>query len=416
MSPPPLLWDRTLEAWGQIQTIPDGTRVPNYPSAQCLRDTKTCISVTVRNKPGLPAPSHFPTLKGWNPENLDEWVFTADPLIIGPANNRVLDITRAPAPAGYQVRILGTRLGPDEWPKSIAVAIPHGLPEDQPVSFLVWYQNIPAQAKGTTVFHNFHPPLGWDWLYYQYWNVLNFNSIPICRSWTAFGLPYQLTFAKKKFVLVLPQIPFETQANDPRINKLLSGATVGRILAELQQMLAPKLEGTPPPKHVAMAGFSNGNLILEHFFRRLLKSTDHADRAMLATIKEAYAFAPPEATWAGDQVLQTLQSWRAATSDGVIRAYTHSHYSSGHTHLLGAKNAKLVQPDKPIEISDHSGRATLAYLPYQSTDNIWKRTFRTVQTLLHPVRCTARTFDFANVHHWIPALMLTDAARRSPFL
>ncbi|WP_336212257.1 hypothetical protein [Nonomuraea sp. LPB2021202275-12-8] len=402
------LIDRTDESWRRLKAVPDGSAVPPEPSALCLSDTKACMAGTRRT---ATVPSYFPRLTGWDPIHFEDWIFAQSPLLIGAAGKRELNITIGkPAPSGYTVKIFSTDFGSDLWPMATAVAIPKDIPTDRPPSFLVLFQNTPMQNPTDSSYRHFRPPWGWDWLYLQFWRWFGLHTVPICTSWTAWGLPYQLTRANKKFVLVIPQMPVDTLARDPGRYALLSGEAMSRLLSSLQAAITPEAAGEPA--HVALAGFSNGNLILADFFKHnLAKGAAAADRAMAEKVKETYVLAPPEQEWAGTAILDQCRAWKAAVPAGVIRAYTHAVYGTAYERLLGRR---VVTKDVPFDGDNAAGDISLSYLPYTPADNVWSRTCKTLGTKVPNCPCARVGFD--NVHHWIPALCLTHAAARSPFL
>ncbi|RJL35948.1 hypothetical protein [Bailinhaonella thermotolerans] len=411
---PVTLRDRTADAFTRLMTLPDGVAVPAEPSALCLKDTKACVKGAKRSVP-TDVPSYFPGLKSWDPPDFADWIFTAAPLLTGPAQARLLNVSVAkPAPAGYTVNVFASGFGsPDLWPMAVAVATPKGLPDDKPSSFLVLFQNTPMQDPTSNAYRFFEPPWGWDWLFYQFWRWFGLINVPICANWAAWGLPYQLTRAGKKFVLVIPQMPIDTLARDPARYAPLSGERLARLLGAIQQIVAPNAGGADPA-HVALAGFSNGNLVLSSFLKNnLAKHAAAADRAMLEKIREIYVFAPPEQQWAGAEIFDSCAAWKAAVPAGVLRAYTHAVYDLAYEKLLGRR---AVNAGVPFDGDNKAGDLSLSYLPYTPADNVWTRACQgTLKRTVPKCACAAKV-GFDNVHHWIPGLALTHAAARSPFL
>lgn len=151
-----------------------------------------------------------------------------------------------------------------------------------------------------------------------------------------------------------------------------------------------------------------------------LASGDPISRNFLNTkVSEIYVFDPPEAS--GDADLHSVASWKNASSSvgtKVVRAYVHKLYPTGFQDLFGAA-AAAIQSDTPAFLETPSGEASLVYLPIGAdpTSNIWTRSCNAVTALLSGIpgvpQCQCASWSFEKVHHTIPALFLTDAARRS---
>ena len=433
-----VLNDVTASTWSNRLPVPDGRSVPRDPSALCLQNIDACRRGTKRDTPGIVLP-HFLAATSWDPLDFDGrsvnigsgtsrlppgWIFV-QPGILGSAGDRLAMAFTAPAPAGHTIRVFRTEIdhSVDVWPMSILVAVPAGFEPSRPFSMLVYLQNTPQQDP-SDFYRYFKPPFGWDWMVLQHWRWLNYSNIPLVQNWNAFGLAYQLAQARKDFILVIPQMPVASVADDPRMHPLLAGSVMRELLIVLRDFLFPSaFEGRLD--NVALAAFSDGNNVLTNFLTRNLGAAkSSADYTFLADeVNEIYCFDPPQENRFGSAVIEASLRWKTTEKAGrqkVIRVYSQNFYDPVYHRLLpNARSAGLRAGAQFI--GERSGRdVSLAYLPRRTDGrDVWVNSGieqypRVLSTATTPYNRSMASWE--NIHHWIPALFLVDAARRSPFV
>jgi len=429
------LRDVTATTWTTLSNPPTGQAVPVEPSAECLRDVKTCKLQTANRKDLKP---HFARNRDWDPRPLPDitrpisWPFLKPSLFKRSAIAKwdVLDLAFVRQPvAGYTVKVYSvTYDGNERPPRFVAVAVPMDLDVSKPPPFLVHYKHIPGQDEREHLFTHFRP-LGFDWLYFDIWNWLVYNAqlvsgdtfaadMPfILKQQGSFGFPYQLRHANKPYVIVLPQISrvFDQATKQLRDYQLYSAATLRQILLAIQGDILPIHGDTL--SHVAISANSSGCNVLAKFLTGNVAAANRDPQAgtfMNDEFNELFVLDPPEGF--ADPMIAAMSGWLKLTSGRStfkgksVRFYTHS-FPSTATSLAGGKanpfkrgkNGLAESPDK---------RVSVAYLPFdRDGDDVWQQTY---DEILPDGRLRVNNFDF--VHHAIPALCLTHAAARSLYV
>jgi hypothetical protein len=430
-----VLNDVTSTTWSNRLPVPDGRSLPRDPSALCLQNVGACQTATRRNPP-----THFVAAPSWDPMDFDgrpltvggspagrlppAWLFVK-PGILGGSGDRLAMESASPAVGGHTVRVFRTEIqgSTDVWPMGVLVAVPSGHELPQPFSLLVYLQNTPQQEVGD-FYRYFKAPFGWDWTFLQHWRWLNYSNLPLVHPWNAFGLAYQLARSGKNFILVVPQMPVAKVADDPRLHPLLAGSVMRQLLAVVRDVLFPAaFEGRF--HSVALAAFSDGNNVLANFLTRNLGAgSSSADRAFVTDeVDEIFSFDPPQQSIFGNAVIQAALRWKATETTGrrkVVRVYSQHFYDPAYHSLLPAAKAAGLRAGVEFVGERRDRDVSLAYLPRRSDrPDVWVNT----GTELHPRVLPAgtapydrRVASWENVHHWMPALFLVDAARRSPFI
>jgi hypothetical protein len=427
------LKDVTAETWKTLSNPPDGSATPPQASAFCLKDVATCKKETVRvkDKP------FYARNSDWNPRPLPSitkpisWPFLKSPVLtkssIAKWDILNLDFVAAP-PAGYTVRVYSVThaAGASLPPQFVGVAFPMDLDPTAPPPFLVHYKHVPGQGSGPLFKH--FDPLGYDWLRYEIWSWLVFNAgqIPgagmlvdmpfLSDQQFSFGFCYQLRQVSKPYVIVLPHVSrvFDPATKKLRDYQLYSASTLRSMLLAIQKEIL-SIDGGPL-SHVAISTNSSGCNVLSTFLTESVaaaKTDKQTATFMKDELNELFVLDPPENF--GDAMVASLEPWRklaptsGPTQGKCVRFYTHS-FTKSFATLAGGAN-----PFKSGVAGFWESKAkteSLAYLPFsRDLDDVWQHTYDEIVP-----GGTMPVSNFAFVHHAIPALCLTDAARRSLFV
>ncbi|MEU7789875.1 hypothetical protein [Amycolatopsis sp. NPDC049159] len=430
------LRDVTATTWTTLSNPPTGQAVPVEPSAECLRDVKTCKLQTANRKDEKP---FLARNRNWDPLPLPDvtkpisWPFLKPSLFKRSAFAKwdVLDLefVRQP-PAGYTVKVYSVTYDGDERPpRFVAVAVPMDLDTSKPPPFLVHYKHIPGQDEKAHLFTHFRP-LGFDWLYYDIWSWWVYNARPgaggsvkvdmpfLSPQQGSFGFPYQLRHANKPYVVVLPQISrvFDQATRQLRDYQLYSAATLRTLLLAIQGDILPIHGDTL--SHVAISANSSGCNVVAKFLTdnvAAAKRDPTAGTFMNDEFNEFFVFDPPDGFT--DPMIAAAGGWSKLTSGRStakgksVRFYTHS-FPTATTALTGGKANPFTRGKNGLAESPDK-RVSVAYLPFDARDgnDVWQQTY---DENLPDGRLRVNNFDF--VHHAIPALCLTDAAARSLYV
>lgn len=238
--------------------------------------------------------------------------------------------------------------------------IPSGPGEDRlgPSFAEICHKRKSPQDKSCDVFNLKPYPWNWDFLFYVFWNYLNYRCDPLTYNderWRfgrfqtlpngtrlplqendekfSFGLPYQIQAAGKPLVLVLPIAGVRTHGD------FRDASVVQETLEAIQRFIFEKhFEPMPPPPvdWVALAGFSKSNKTVATF---LAKHRNHPFVSRI--VKEVYLFdpaptAPPEdAKEVNNAILQVMAWASRGTEFKVIRAYSSGLQFDAFTEMLG---------------------------------------------------------------------------------
>lgn len=429
-----MLADQTRRSWEVISNPPDGTITPLEASILCLQDTAMCRKETadrVNNKDFLARNSGWDPLPLPNIQTPIAWPFTQASLFAKDARNGDilgLDFVAAP-PAGYSVKIFGVTYagGRQAPPHYIVVAFPQDLDISEPPAFLVHFKHIPGQDPQSSLFKYFNP-MGFDWLFWEMWSWLTYNArktatnnyivdMPFLSGvQSSFGLCYQLRQAKKPYVIVLPQVSRVFDGNKLKDYQFYSAEVMRNVLLAVQNTIlslpAEKQETLGP---VAVSANSSGCNVLSGFLEENLarmKSNPAVEDFLRERLREIFILDPPEDF--GESTIKALSGWRGLVSTvdpskrKCLRFYSHS-FLQGFAGLAGGSNPFKQNVSGFWE--DGGKTTSLAYLPFlPHGSDIWQRTHD------HYVHNGAKVSNFNFVHHAIPALFFSDAARRSLYV
>jgi hypothetical protein len=274
----------------------------------------------------------------WNRPQLTEYSYVDDPPVDGQGKLRVTSRTISPRTLEWVLEIegeyrLGNRLQKISTPKLVAVSWPTALlpGRSTAVPFLVYFrpEPIPGPDRFGPFFvaPNLKPyPWGWDFLFYGFWNFLNYRADPLTykdERWRlgksaqrafgiketdekfTFGLPYQIRASGKPLVLILPLPGPHT------FGEFRNPEAVLRMLEAIQGFVHNRA-GIPPPAldWVALAGFSKSNRTVSNLLR-----TDHPFPKNI--VREVYLFDPPadsDNDHQGNESILAAKAWAERTS------------------------------------------------------------------------------------------------------
>jgi hypothetical protein len=274
---------------------------------------------------------------------------------------------------------------------------------------------VPAAKRSD---EEYYYPYGWDYLYFTFWNYLNYGNNPLFQR-ESYGLQHQIAASGKRLVLVIPMLSRDHLAAD-----LTSPAKLLNVLGQIRDYLAARLNFEPDPQlgRVALAAFSGGNMITRDLLNRLNFSSP---------IKEVYNFDAPytKVFPLGEQWVSAALSWLRVEQVAAVRVYTQTAYPN----LQRVVNTTLRDGDHLSKTMDGLRSAAListigwnrltgGYL--RSLPPQIKDILKIPRTMNDPVQIGERFIKtlsqtgqprFNVQHHWFAALMLTDALRRSGF-
>jgi hypothetical protein len=267
----------------------------------------------------------------------------------------------------------------------------------------------PAQRADESLFH----PFGWDYLFSQLWAKLNYRDNPMLSP-NFHGFPCQIHASGKKAVLVVPLLSRDAGAgafSDPA--KML--ATLGAIGDWIVgQRFKQTLEAAFEPRSVALAAFSSGCALLKDVLANL---------RVASAVHEVYLFDPPADI--SDEVVEAAVQWTSRnTAPGIVRVYSNRVYPALN------KVTPCLPQQSPQAQSSADGRRTVVIM----TEKNWRllfgshikadwspalRDLNNIPAALNDPQDIGAVFlkinPNASLHQYMPALMLTDALRRSGF-
>lgn len=322
-------------------------------------------------------------LPTWNPPLIAGYHYFDDP----PVDERTGDLRFVTQTLRPQTMEFVFQINGIDVPKMVAVSWPLALSplkmdprRPASIPFLVYYRPEPIPSGGKDRFgpdyvpichkppfapdkvcevFNLKPyPWNWDFLFYVFWNYLNYRCDPLTYNderWRfgrfqtlpngtplplqendekfSFGLPYQIQAAGKPLVLVLPIAGVRTHGD------FRDASVVQDTLEAIQRLIFEKhFEPMPPPPvdWVALAGYSKSNKTVARFL------TEHKSHPFVSkAVKEVYLFdpaptAPPEDAKEVNNALLQVMAWAArGTEFKAIRAYSSGKQFSAFTEILG---------------------------------------------------------------------------------
>lgn len=434
-----ILTDQTRRSWSILSDPPDGSITPLEANALCLQNTDVCRKDTadrIKAKPFLQRNST------WDPHPLPHiekpisWPFIQPSLLTKAKGKDILALDFVSAPsADYVVKIFAVTYagGRQDPPYFVAVAVPTNLDKSQPPPFLVHFKHIPGQDPKHSNLFTYFNPFGFDWLFFEIWSWLNYNAMQTVSKdfvvdmpfltpvQASFGLCYQLQQAKKPYVIVLPQVSRVFNGNRLRDYQFYSADVLRNVLVAIQNhilSLPDEKQETLGP--VAISANSSGCNVLSGFLAQnmaQLQTNPVVDDFMRERLREIFILDPPEQF--GEETVQALAGWRGLanadpTKKKCIRFYSHR-FLRGFANLAGGKQPFTQGVAGFWE--DNTKATSLAYLPFVYGGNdVWQRTHDQYVHNINKLHDADKVSNFDFVHHVIPALFFTDAARRSLYV
>jgi hypothetical protein len=439
--------DRVLESLGQV---PERKR-PNDPERRNL---------IPRNEPKWPPAQ-------WSRSPRRGFFVVQDPII----NPRSLMLNVAPQDLTPDTDefLFETDLGV---PSIVAVSWPKALnPKNiKSIPFLVYFRPKPNTTGdrwgpsyvGASSLGEY--PYGWDFLYYQFWAYLNYRSDPLTyqeERWHpskdfllkagppgltethekfSFGLPYQIAASGKPVVLVFPLLHHERT-----LGQFFKADVVQETLEAIHGHVLKKMgvqEPHPSLGSIALAGYS----FSVDFVRQFLEAPNNVKHPLLTqSLKEIYLFDPSQHKDAGNRAIKAAVDWAdrdGASASRAIRVYSQTFFEKFEAVLGGrvadgpfsresAKSNKRSVTHLPIRTWMEAQEAARNAHRVDSLRKIYEG-FGPRATAEEKSRAFAqgreffradsdqseydkfnKVSDFFDVHFMIPAMMLTDALRKS---
>jgi hypothetical protein len=380
-----------------------------------LRDVSEQVLAGLRNVPAgrfppnpWPSPNNSwsrpwpPAPERWDTPELLDHTFIADPPVGGGAI-RVARRTVDPSTLDVVFQVKGfvapelvavsypTSRMPPGWPKGAELQ----LPRSEPQPFLIFIKPGSGQNQ-EGFFNNGAYPWGWDFLFFGLFRILHYTGDPVMQDEFAKGIAYQAEVSGKAPILVIPSthgfLPDKDIAKR-ELRDLMDAEKVHSLLEEIQTYYSWWLSYeffAPALGRVGLAAASQGATQLSFFLAANEKHAFCQD-----VLREVYLFDPhaDDGNVNSGHVVRA-RAWAGSgsnPSDKMIRYYTQRE-SFGHNLLLNgtAGATGLVPP-----YVETKGTVTAAVLP----ESAWQ----------------AVRGGPLDAHNLIPAVMLTDALRRSAF-
>jgi hypothetical protein len=334
-------------------------------------------------------PSNWPPTS-WNTPAVSNYYSVASPPLIGSElkfvqqslapdmEHRVLEVEGVDAPRLFAV----------SWPNLLAhTATPKGT------SFIIYFRPTIAQnvKRGYYVGPGLGEyPFGWDYLFHGLWRWINYMGDPLTSNSYAKGLPYQISAARRRAVLVLPLNRYPGE-----LGAFLNAEWMHRILLTIQRWISREAGITPVPPlgYTALAAFGSGQKLLNEFL-----SSDQNQRHPLYrdVIRELYMFDPPPSEMPHSVVYAMRWARSGDSADKVIRLYSQIGDESHRAVLRPEHNG----PGNPPSART---RHTVVVLP----NSTWRQAAQAAGA--------QGAINSQDAHELIAATMLTDALRRSGF-
>ncbi|MBB5926762.1 hypothetical protein [Streptomyces echinatus] len=328
------------------------------------------------------------------------------------ADGRIAVEQRTVTPFG---EVLVLRLPGVGAPQLVAVFWPAEVPRQPgapPAPFLVFFRPAAAQNVPNGFFkdpRDRHDPMtndtypwGWDYQFFGLLRPLRYMGDPLLEFPSAKGLVHQIQASGRKVVLVLP-LPRADDRTCDEITSFGEAVFLQEYLEEIQAFMFRRAGNFSfgPIGRLAMGSFSSGHALLSCF---LTNPANQNHPLLLDTLQEIYLFDPH-----ADQVSVTrtplthVAAWatRGAAATKIARLYTQNDpvQLAPVLSLFG-----MVSGQAPAHAETPDGRKSLTALPMAA----WK-------SLAERLQGSVPYTNSAQVHEVIPALMLTDALRRSGF-
>ncbi|MET9735478.1 hypothetical protein ABZZ79_34070 [Streptomyces sp. NPDC006458] len=388
------------------------------PLRDATEQARTSLERTGADYPGAPPPGDMsfrippvalpPTAYSPLPETTGT-TFVASPAV----GDRAIQVeSRTVTPNGELVvlslpGIEAPRLVAVHWPD----AVPRG-PGAPPAPFLVLFGPTTADQVPDGLFTNAldrHDPgtgdtypWGWDYQFFGLLRPLRYMGDPLLDDPLPKGLPYQVHASGRNVVLVLP-LPRVAAQPCGEIASFAEAAVLEEYLEEIQAFMFRRAGNFAFGSigRLAMGSFGSGHALLSCFLARAANQTHPL---FLDTLQEVYLFDPhADEAGATDDALAHATAWAAR---GPAGAKTVRLYTQNDPAKLGPLLARLgvTAGVPPFHAETADGRKSLTSLPPAA----W-------QSLARRLEGRVSYADSGQVHEAIPALMVTDALRRSGF-
>lgn len=292
------------------------------------------------------------------------------------------------------------------WPASV----PRG-PGAPPAKFLIFFR--PGMAQNAPQFfedpRDRHDPMtnqiypwGWDYQFFGLLRPLRYFGDPLLDDPFSKGFPYQIEASGRSVVLVMP-LPRVAATPCDEITSFTDAVFLQEYLEEIQAFMFRGAGNTNfgPIGRLGMASFSSGHALMTCF---LSKPANRNHPLYLDKLQEIYLFDPHDGVVA--EVLGALTQATAWATVGSSATKIARLYTQMGPNLIAPLLAQLgVAPaNPPFHSQTPDGRKSLTCMPREAWEAL--------------VQGMASSVPYANtgqVHQAIPALMVTDALRRSGF-
>jgi hypothetical protein len=335
----------------------------------------------------LPDPSLHPwPPTTWQPRTLTDFNYIADPPVAG-GNLQFDKQTITPATQDLVLEVAHVKA-----PQMIAVSWPNALTrtaKSPAVPFLIFFRPTVGQniAFGFYEGNGQKPyPLGWDYLFFGLYMIINYNLDPLTLKPFSKGIVYQVAASGKNAVVISGM-----NRSVSEMGAFQKAGDMEEILEEVKGFMFRRSRIYTPPAlgHVALGAFSSGGMLAEALLQSVVKSKS------LQALREVYFFDRGFGFTASTRsVVDTAIAWAGKDADKIVRIYSQIESSGvpNYRTLVGS-----TPPPGPSLTLSADGKRSVAVLPLSA----WKK--------FGPWK------DGQDVHQLISAIMLTDALRRSAF-
>ena len=251
-------------------------------------------------------------------------------------------------------------------------------------------------------------PNGFDYNFFGLWRVFHYSdevdkagqslSDPIVGDPFWKGIPYQVEASGKPIVVVLAMNKVARNPCD-ELKSLSSAFDLRRQLLDVQAFMFRRAGNSNPPGigRLAMASFSSGHATLSCF---LTNPANQTDPFVTDTLQEVYLFDP-----------HADDATKFAGTVGAIARWLKTGPSSGKIARLYTQ----IAPDKLGPVLPQLRIVAPPAGPFDVTSPVNANVSATCLPLAMWTALSAKFRTTGDVHQVAPAVMLTDALRRSRF-
>jgi hypothetical protein len=245
-------------------------------------------------------------------------------------------------------------------------------------------------------------PWGFDYQFFGLLRPLRYMGDPLLEDPFPKGLPYQIQASGRNVVLVLP-LPRVGAEPCAEITSFADAVFLQEYLEEIQAFMFRRAGNFSfgPVGRVGMGSFSSGHALLSCF---LTQPANQTHPLLLDTLQEVWLFDPhADKAEVTGEALAHVAAWavRGSAATKIARLYTQN--DPGHLAPLLAQLG-VTAGAAPFHAETADGRKSLTSLPQAA----W-------QSVAQQLQGTVPYTNSGQVHQVIPALMVTDALRRSGF-